>query len=507
MARYKEILGCASDAMLSDDSRREHTMAVTFLASELSHELDQPPSTVCEALRGGAAKSWLSSVEAKAKDKAGISLAGQARTCSADEGSCRGGFVMHALGECVPEEWRYCVSSRDGDFADLTDGTYQMASEAGREGFLAIKAWIEENSAGFDGKNYRLGNLIDKWWSYRVCRGEVYQGKIAHDFEDILGRAPRNSFGLYLWEHRNESSADHGGNIQLNSLIATAYEDTFLTFWIYEYSAISTVLAPLRIALREAIEGYSKSIGHVIPEVAPGTCVIHYRLGDMLSVGVLDPIHMAQALYMWSLQHGREDSIRRFEVLAAGLGHGSSVELSQSRQILNVFLHAVQSLFPGVSISVETEGTPDDDWFKMITAPFLFTSHGSYAISAAVVRLGPSATPAVLDTNFLDCGSMSPGYFTQSWYLYACRNLRPAESRVIRPPTEGPRCVQGNVTYSCCDVQGWKVTSRRTPSPHPLCLGGMYSWGNCLGGKFLCPDAASDARGVVQQQECAEHTR
>ena len=147
MARYKEILGCASDAMLSDGSRREHTMAVTFLASELSHELDQRPSTVCEALRGGAAKSWLSSVEAKAKDKAGISQAGQARTCSAGEESCRGGFVMHALGECVPEEWRYCLSSRDGDFADLRDGTYQMASEAGREGFLAIKAWIEKNSA------------------------------------------------------------------------------------------------------------------------------------------------------------------------------------------------------------------------------------------------------------------------------------------------------------------------------------------------------------------------
>jgi hypothetical protein len=148
MARYKEILGCASDAMLSDKSQREHTMAVTFLASELSHELDQPPSTVCEALRSGAAKSWFSGIEAKTKDKAGVPKAGQARTCSADEERCRGGFETHALSECRPEEWRHCESCRDQDFADLTSGTYQVASEAGREGFLAIKAWIDENSAG-----------------------------------------------------------------------------------------------------------------------------------------------------------------------------------------------------------------------------------------------------------------------------------------------------------------------------------------------------------------------
>lgn len=147
MARYRKILECASDAMLSDKSRREHTMAVTFLASELSHELDHPPSMVCDALRSGAAKSWLSGLETRTAETAAISQAGRARTCSADGERCRSGVVTHALGECLPEEWRHCVSASEGDLSDVASGVYQMALEAGREGFLAIKAWIEENAA------------------------------------------------------------------------------------------------------------------------------------------------------------------------------------------------------------------------------------------------------------------------------------------------------------------------------------------------------------------------
>jgi hypothetical protein len=71
--------------------------------------------------------------------------------------------------------------------------------------------------------------------------------------------------------------------------------------------------------MREAIDGFVASTGFNIPEILLETVVVHHRLGDMLSVGMLEPARMARALHTWSLKEGLRDRILRFEVIAAGI--------------------------------------------------------------------------------------------------------------------------------------------------------------------------------------------
>ena len=395
-----------------------------------------------------------------------------------------------------PSPHSMCLDSRTS-WGACANGEWLCRCDAGHSLFGAV-SWLKfcpENRAkrqlpsraDFSGRGYRLGNLIDRWFSFRVNMNTPLGKTFEDGIFQILGSAPRNSFGRYLFESRTQPFTSTAANVNRSSLRSTPYEDSFMDYFIYEYEALSSVLRPLRIAMREAIDGYVASTGFKIPEILPGTVVVHYRLGDMLSVGVLEPVRMAEALHTWSLEEGLRNHILRFEVLAAGIMWENLKEITVSEGILQEFVSALRALFPRTSITIEREGTPDDDWFKMVNAPMLFTSHGSYAISAAAINSGFRATPAVQNTNFPDCESSRPGVFQESWFLYGCKNLLSSFQRKIFPPSQNASsCVLGNATFSCCRVESWTVNSKRHPSPHPSCLGGKYSWGFCSQGEFLC---------------------
>lgn len=377
-----------------------------------------------------------------------------------------------------------------------------------------------------DFQGYRLGNIIDKWWSYRVNFGGPLHSKYAKEFQEIKqAGCPHNSFGDFLWQFRNRNLKG-----PKKDLWGTDYEDIAMAFWVYNFDAIAFILPAIRAELKEAIRQYVKESGFTMPTFAPHTCVVHYRIGDFLSVGVLDPLSMADALKEWVVQHGLK--VVRFHVLASGaVAH--SLNPSQARKsasILEVFTSRLSQYFDEVAIHIDNQGSPDDDWFKMVTAPMLFTSHGSYAVSAALVSDGIRASPATEWLDSPDCMSRAANLsYAPGWSLYSCLNGFNASDRVVVMPEIGqmlsevsdkhqvvaetlglpgwadtsnfdvqPRCYVQGTEYVCAVVEYFMVTSTRQPSPHPRCLGGKHSWGICKAGKFLCrwPDGVRSGQGA-----------
>ncbi len=343
-----------------------------------------------------------------------------------------------------------------------------------------------------DFQDYRLGNVIDKWWSYRVNFGGTLQRKYDQEFPEVLGFAPQRSFAGFLFDNRNKGLVRG----TFGHYWGTEYEEIAMAFWLYSYEAISVILQDFRPAIQAAIRNYVQEIGYELPEIPEGTCVVHYRLGDFLTVGVLDPNRMAEALQEWADDKGL--IIQRFHILASGvtahsLDHAESIK---SIDMLQSFTSKLSVLFEGAPIFMDSNGSPDDDWFKMVRAPMLFTSHGSYALSAAAASDGIRATPSVADAGAPDCTGRSyiPDY-SPGWALFQCVNGYSAWDRVILMPDKaGPdllrhdvtRCAFQSTEYVCAVVKAFTVQTRRQASPHPRCLGGKHSWGICTGGKFLC---------------------
>jgi len=262
--------------------------------------------------------------------------------------------------------------------------------------------WVEHripNEDDFEGANYRLGNIIDKWFSLHLSRGLPVEQKFQSELRAMLTSAPKKSFGQFLCDHTPLTS------LSLQDLRNTAFEDNFMTFWAYSYEAIADIQYQYREAINVAIDAYALEVGYKMPTFNQTECVVHYRLGDMLSIGAIDPVNLANSLADWAR---RETTlISRFHVLISGISHASNArQIIASQNTIDVFCARLKSLFPASRILLDEHGTPDDDWFKMVKAPLLFTTHGSYATSAAAASLGLRASPAVAFADNPVCGSV-----------------------------------------------------------------------------------------------------
>lgn len=405
-----------------------------------------------------------------------------------------------AWGVCMNGEWLCeCVISPHPQFGP----PWRLLCPVALSSSHGLLDWSRGLPKANEFAGYRLGNVIDKWWSYRVNFGGPLHRKYASEFH-IMKRfgCPENSFGSFLWQGRNRNIQENAYNLLRN----TEYESIALTFWLYSYDAISIILPDFRKVMKDAIRQYVEESGFVIPNVPEGTCVIHYRIGDFLSVGVLEPVAMADAVREWVLQFDLH--IERFSIMSSGaVAHSTSLtQAAQSKRLLDLFTSRLSELFIGIPLIIDSAGTPDQDWFKMVNAPMLFTSHGSYAISAALVSDGLRASPAVNSLDAPDCmGRDANRTYAPGWSLFRCVNgfnisnrlvLMPAVDTYRNSTINHTRCYVQDKEYLCAVVEFFMVTSSRQQSPHPRCLGGKQSWGICPDGKFLCswPDSQSETR-------------
>ena len=345
----------------------------------------------------------------------------------------------------------------------------------------------------FVGSNYRLGNLIDMWYRYRVSAYEQDEKKVEDIMFDLVFKSPENSFARFLYEHRRDP-----GRSNFTWLRNTAFEIACHTFWLYEYSAVAVVQTNYKHMIDEIVEKYLHENNVSLPQFTNSTCVVHYRLGDMLSLGVLDPVWMAEAVYNWSIS--QDLKITNFYILGAGINYTKNEgEIIAGRRLLHKFISQLKIHFSQSNISIDIEGTPDEDWFKMYSAPLLFTAHGSYAISAAAASSGIRATPAMDNTNFPDCDTGYQTLLSRGWNLYKCKDIE--SEKIFVPPSTGVvvnSCLVGSTNYSCIAIKDFKVVSKRSASPHARCLSGLHAWGICQDGQWLCNNNDSKATDANQ---------
>jgi len=284
----------------------------------------------------------------------------------------------------------------------------------------------------FAGSDYRLGNIIDRWFVFHMCRNMHCNKHVVQKFwlelEEMTTRAPEFSIATFLMQNSpgQMTLPLHFKDSFNQSVFAQHYE----WFWIYSYDAVKEVYDVFRSTLSDNLQQYAE-LGLVSGHFRPiyfgvHTCVVHYRLGDMLSHShFLDPVDFAHQLFHWKLMLSLD--IRTIYVLTAGgiSFRATSSEINVSMSLLYTFLNATRELFPIAKLVTVADGTPDEDWMKMVMSPMLFTSHGSYAISAAALNTGYRGTPAIVNSNFPGCGSRVPGYIVPRWYLFPCKNYRP----------------------------------------------------------------------------------
>ena len=271
-------------------------------------------------------------------------------------------------------------------------------------------------------RQYRLGNLVDRWWVASLNDTKLgkpltkAQSKTLGDaqgtFRGMAVGSPDASFGHFLLHHKPVETP--------SARLSDEFWNHASWWWLYFYSSMRES-PEFGHSLREALEQYSLTHGLQIPLYDPKTCLVHYRLGDVLSpeYGTLDPEEMANSLFHWA--KSKNLSIAEFHVLASGNlvhGTGDGALVGTSQAMLHVLCETLRTLFPNSTVNVDTGGNPDEDFAKMVLSPMLFTSHGSFATAALMANSGEKASPACSNLNFPGFGSIPEGYFSDNWYLY-----------------------------------------------------------------------------------------
>jgi hypothetical protein len=275
---------------------------------------------------------------------------------------------------------------------------------------------------------YRLGNLLDHWWTSGVWNHtasivdnetEKIMRTVRHDFDVLADECPEGSLGRFLLSHPPAIASE---NVPRN--MSSPFWARSSWWWLYFYDAMQDVNTGFGYAVRQALEEYVFMSGIRVPLYDPYTCVVHYRLGDVVAdskenYSTLEPVAMARSLFQWSLDQNLE--IREIHVLGSGnLMHRASDDtMLVSKNILTKFIETAQSLFTKAVVYLDTNGQPDEDFIKMVNAPMLFTSHGSFATAALLANTGHKASPACQNLNFPSHGALPAGKISPGWHIYA----------------------------------------------------------------------------------------
>jgi hypothetical protein len=169
-----------------------------------------------------------------------------------------------------------------------------------------------------------------------------------------------------------------------------------------------------------AIHNYLRDSGKSLIQYKLDACVIHYRLGDFITLGqCIDPISIIDACISLPIKP------TIFYILDGGSTHGGNTNLdpTQSLDLVKKLSDLLSSKFPDSRVVVAPKGSTDDDFFQITAASNLVTTGGSFGILGALSSYATSIrTPACKNTNFPQQGKQNPRKITAGdcpdWRLY-----------------------------------------------------------------------------------------
>lgn len=265
--------------------------------------------------------------------------------------------------------------------------------------------------------DYRLGNIIDAWYA------EALVGKKPRGIEalSILAGNHPDSFGGYLL--RNPP--------RYTQRLSAATEARLLEYWwIYDYGLIRELSPGFALSLRDAVTQY---FGRRDDAHDDGTCVVHYRIGDifapMWNFGVVTVESLASAVSRFS----RVPS--RFDILPSGINHGTDAPLRQkSNQLLEGLASVLRARYPKASVNLSLEpGGADAQFFTLVSAPMLLAATGSYATAAAIANPNERLTPAVRYLLMADKSDeqVRESRILENWWTYPVQVAPPGASAAV----------------------------------------------------------------------------
>mmetsp|Transcript_35628 Transcript_35628/g.55632 ORF Transcript_35628/g.55632 Transcript_35628/m.55632 type:complete len:386 (+) Transcript_35628:25-1182(+) len=305
-------------------------------------------------------------------------------------------------------------------------------------------------------RHYRLGNLLHAWWSTEICREASTRCEQKEGLTDLLRSeltgiaAPRCTLGSFL-------RLNPPPIVSAGSRASAAYWQKPVWWW-ESYEVWKDIHKDFQQSMQSIVQRYLEVTPALrVPYYHNTTCVVHYRLGDMLwDSRPIDPLVMAKSASLWATENGLR--ITTFVILCSGnilhnvvhdydqfaltgrevewtegtkleswLKWGIDHRLKGSARIIDSFCRALKQHFGReVRIRLDGSGSADEDFLKMVTAPMLLTAHGSYAITAAAVSTGLRATPNCRNLANPEGGSrqalkghtmaeLAPG-----WWAYDC---------------------------------------------------------------------------------------
>jgi len=231
-------------------------------------------------------------------------------------------------------------------------------------------------------ESYRLGNIIDLWYFSNITKRQKLINNL-HSFD----RKNKDSFSIYLTKQNKlkYELGDYDKSKYFN-------ED----FSSYYYDNVIFCVNNFHLNLRGMMEEYNQKHDNILFNQQfedENHCVIHYRLGDVVTLGdVIDYKDLIQTI------RDLEVKLSVIEIMDGGKNHHpvrlNSIstfkktlfkeDTNSSEVIYNKFYSELKETFPDTKVIQSEKRTTDEDFFRMASAPILITGGGSYALTAAV---------------------------------------------------------------------------------------------------------------------------
>lgn len=241
-------------------------------------------------------------------------------------------------------------------------------------------------------QSHRLGNVIDLWY---VCS----KFKHPHRINSLKEKDPKNinkeSFSQYLMNNLKvyQNTLEEENSKKLSDSVKT----TFLTYY---YDKINLCINDFHTNLLQIMKEYDNLHNNILFNQKfqdENHCVIHFRLGDYVSLG--DVINYQDII---DTMKDLKIKFSVIEIMDGGKNHKTSMfyswktfknrfsdkELSESEKISQKFHDSLRKSFPESKIIQSEKRTSDEDFYRMSSAPILITAGGSYAITAAIASTG-----------------------------------------------------------------------------------------------------------------------
>ena len=267
---------------------------------------------------------------------------------------------------------------------------------------LVVSIYLCNNRAS---STVRIGNLVDAWYF-----GSLGSKQRQKEFNLIQKKCGNKSFGSYL--RLDFSLRNHLGSSTLSNLVESSDK-----FWAsYDYANIIQCIHEYHSALRAQM--YTFATLHRPELLVPASydCVIHFRIGDFLKLGLLiDPESVVEACVPMLPSY--------IGIMDGGMTHNTNEKIRRSSlKIKHDLKEMLKTRLPNAKVEDCTAGDVDSDFFTCANAPMLVTAGGSFAICAAVASEGQVRTPACKNINFCNEGSRSIQEIRPGWITFAYSN-------------------------------------------------------------------------------------